>query len=455
MSDIESVAALEDVRVEQPRLEALVRRILEEAASLGASAAEVGANQDTGLSVTVRKGEIETVEFNRDQGFGITVYFGHRKGSASTSDGSGRAISDTVRAACNIARYTEEDPFSGLADPGLMADCAKAPDLDLYHPWDIAVEQAEALALECEARALGFDDRIDNSDGSSAATYRGCRVYGNSHGFVGGYCSTRHSLDCAVIASEGGDMQRDDWYTVARDAGKLESAVAVGSKAGERTVARLGAHPISTRQAPVIFVAEVASSILGHFMAAVSGGALYRKASFLLDTLGRQIFPAHVTIDERPLLPGAMASAWFDSDGVATRSKAFVRDGALESYSLGAYSARQLGMETTGNAGGVHNLFISTGEKSRAELLRAMDTGLLITEVMGFGVNVVTGDYSRGAGGFWVEKGEIRYPVQGVTIAGNLADMFKGIVEVGADVDTRGNVQTGSILIEEMTVAGN
>lgn len=449
------VIALEDVRGEQPRLEALVRRILEQARALGAGAAEVGVNHDLGLSVTVRKGEIETVEFNRDQGFGITVYFGHRKGSASTSDSSDRAIEDTVRAACNIARYTEEDPFSGLAEAALMPDAAKAPDLELYHPWGIAVEEAEALALECEARALGFDARIDNSEGASAATYQGCRVYGNSHGFVGGFSSTRHSLNCIVIASKDGDMQRDYWYTVARDAAKLETAAAVGDKAGERTVARLGAHPISTRQAPVIYAAEIASGILGHFIAAVSGGALYRKASFLLDALGKQIFPRGITIDERPLLRGAMGSAWFDSDGVATGDKAFVRDGVLESYMLGVYSARQLGMQSTGNAGGVHNLFISTGDKTRAELLRAMDTGFLVTELMGYGINMVTGDYSRGAAGFWVENGEIQFPVEGVTIAGNLADMFKGIVEVGADVDTRGNLQTGSILIDEMTIAGN
>lgn len=457
MSDISDsdVGALEDVRREQPRLEALVRRILEEADSCGATAAEVGVNHDTGLSVSVRKGEIETVEFNRDRGFGITVYFGQRRGSASTSDSGDKAIRDTVRAACNIARFTEEDAFSGLAEAELMPDPASAPELDLYHPWDIAVEEAESLALECEARALGFDERIGNSEGANAGTSQGCRVYGNSHGFIGGYCSTRHGLNCTVIASEGDDMQRDSWYTVARDAGKLESAAAVGDKAGERAVARLGARPIDTRQAPVVYVAEIAGGVLGHFIAAVSGGALYRKASFLLDALGKQIFPTHITIDERPLLPGAMASAWFDGDGVATRPKAFVRDGVLESYSLGTYSARQLGMETTGNAGGVHNLFISTGGKSRTELLRAMDTGFLVTELMGMGVNMVTGDYSRGAAGFWIENGEIQYPVQGVTIAGNLAEMFKGIVEIGADVDTRGNVQTGSILIEEMTIAGN
>ncbi|MEJ2131812.1 MAG: metalloprotease PmbA, partial [Gammaproteobacteria bacterium] len=394
--DDRSIEALEDVAEAQPRLEALVRRILEEAAANGASGAEVGVNRDTGLSVTVRRGEIETVEFNRDQGFGITVYFGQRKGSASTSDSSEKAIGETVRAACNIARYTEEDPFNGLADASLMPDPEAAPDLDLYHPWEIGPEEAETLALDCEARALGFDPRIGNSEGASVTTGQGCHVYGNSHGFVGGYSSTRHSLSCAVIASEGEDMQRDYWYTMARVADELESPTAVGEMAGQRTVARLGARAIDTRQVPVVYAAEIAGGVIGHFVAAISGGALYRNASFLLDSLGEQIFPDHVTIDERPLLPGGIASAWFDGDGVATRAKAFVRGGVLESYCLGTYAARKLGMTSTGNAGGVHNLFITTGDKSRAELLRARDRGFLVTELMGFGVNMVTGDYSRG-----------------------------------------------------------
>ncbi len=447
-----SNAAL-DPRAEEARLKTLVSDILDEARKQGADACEVGVSLDAGLSASVRMGEVETVEFNRDQGFGITVYQGQKKGSASTSDSTDQAIKDTVRAACNIARYASEDPCAGLADAELMA--TDLPDLDLYYPWDVTAEEAIELAIACEQAGRNVSDKIINSDGASVASHQGCRVYGNSHGFIGSYVSSRHSLSAVLIAQQNNEMQRDYWYTLARDAVDLESAEQVGAKAGERTVNRLGSRKVDTGRSPVLFAPEVASGLISHFLGAISGGSLYRQSSFLLDSLGKQVFPDWLRIHEKPLLKKALGSASFDNDGLAAREKDFITEGVLQNYILSTYSARKLGMKSTGNAGGVNNLFVESNADGQKELLRQMGTGLLVTELMGQGVNIVTGDYSRGAGGFWVEDGEIQYPVSEVTIAGNLKDIFMGIVAVGSDVDKRGNIQTGSILVEDMALAGS
>ncbi len=434
------------------QLEDLVRDILAEARAQGASAAEAGVSLETGLSVTARLGEVETIEYNRDKGLGVTVYFGGRKGSSSTSDFTPEAVREAVRAACGIAKYTAEDEYAGLADAALMA--REVPDLDLCHPWGINAEQAIELAIECEDAARGMDVRITNSEGGSVSSHQGYRVYGNSHGFIGAYPSTRHSLSCAVIGGEGEGMQRDYWFTVARDSAELEAAAEVGRRAAQRTLRRLDARRLPTCQVPVIFAAEIATSLLSHFTSAIRGGALYRKATFLLDHLGKQVFPAHVHIHEQPHLKRALGSTPFDNEGVATQARDIVRDGVLQGYILDSYAARKLGMRTTGNSGGVHNLVIDPGALDLDGLLRRMGKGLLVTELMGMGVNAVTGDYSRGAAGFWVENGEIQYPVEEITIAGNLRDMFMRIVEVGNDVEVRGGTRTGSILIEEMMIAG-
>jgi PmbA protein len=431
----------------------LVAEVIDEAARQGASAAEAGLSMDQGLSVGVRLGEVETIEHHRSQGLGVTVYFGQRKGSASTTDLRTEALRETVAAACRIAQYAAEDEFAGLPDAELLAK--EFPDLDLYHPWALDIEPAIALALECENAARGFHPAITNSEGASLNTYQGLRVLGNSLGFLHGYPSSRHSLSCSVIGQSGDSMQRDDWWTVARDAGDLESAVQVGRKAAERTVRRLGARTLSTRQCPVLFAADVAGGLLGHFIGAIRGGNLYRKSSFLLDCLGKPVFPAFIHLHEQPHLRKALGSAPYDSEGVATRPRDLVKDGILQSYVLSTYSARKLGLQTTGNAGGVHNLILDPGELDLAALLKKMGKGLWVTELMGQGVNLVTGDYSRGASGFWVENGEIQDPVEEITIAGNLRDMYLKILAVGNDVDLRGNTRTGSILIEEMTVAGN
>jgi PmbA protein len=433
-------------------LEALVAQVLAEAKRQGATGAEVDVNVDAGLSVTARLGDVETIEHHKDQGVGVTVYFGTRKGSSSSSDLRVDALRETVSAACRIARYTAEDPYAGLADANLMAQ--DYPDLDLDHPWDLNAEAAVALAIECEAAAREVDARITNSEGATVSRLRGSSVYGNSHGFIGGYHATRHSLTCSVIGQQNGHMQRDYWYSVARARELLDNAVTVGQRAAERTLRRLGAQRLGTRQVPVIFEAGVARSLLGHFVAAISGGALYRKASFLLDHAGKQIFPDFVHIHEQPHLKGAIGSASFDDEGVATRARDLVTDGVLQGYVLASYSARRLGLQTTGNAGGVRNLTIDPGDEDLSGLMKQMDTGLLVTELIGHGVNGVTGDYSRGAAGFWVEGGEIQYPVEEFTIASNLKDMFMRVQAVGKDVDTRGNIRSGSILIERMTIAG-
>lgn len=441
-----------DPKAEEDRLKTLVSDILDEARRQGADACEVGVSLDAGLSVGVRMGDVETVEFNRDQGFGITIYRGQRKGSASTSDSSAGAIRETVKAAYDIAGYASEDPAAGLADKELMAK--ELPGLDLYHPWGIEADDAIELALKCEDAGRSFDKKISNSDGANVSTHQGCRVYGNSHGFIGSYISSRHSLSCVLIGQSGEDMQRDYWYTVARDGIDLEPARQVGETAAQRTIARLGSQKVATGQVSVLFAPEVASGLVSHFLAAVSGGNLYRQASFLLDHLGRQVFPEWLRIHEQPHLKKALGSGSFDNDGLATRAKDFVTDGVLVNYLLSTYSGRKLGMPSTANAGGVNNLFLDSNAGGQEELLRQMGTGLLVTELMGQGVNTVTGDYSRGAGGFWVENGVIQYPVSEVTIAGNLKDMFMNIVAAGNDYDRRDNVQAGSVLVEGMTVAG-
>ncbi len=448
MSEVEVVgpAAL-------PGLQAQVEQILAEAKKQGATACEVAVSVEQGLSTTVRQREVETVEFNRDQGFGITLYVGQRKGSASTSATGEAAIRETVAAALAIAKHASEDESAGLADAALMA--RDLPDLDLYHAWDITPEQAVERALTCEAAAFDTDARIRNADGTSLGTHQGCRVYGNSHGFTGGYASTRHSLSCVMIAESEGQMQRDYWYDVNRQGNLLADAASIGRRAAQRAVSRLGARPVPTCEVPVLFSAELATGLFGSFLGAISGGALYRKSSFLEGTLGEQLFPSWLNLDERPHIPRAMGSASFDGDGLATYAKPFVEGGRLVSYILSTYSGRKLGMPSTANAGGVHNLFVSHGEEDQQALIKRMGRGLLVTELMGHGLNMVTGDYSRGAGGYWVENGEIQFAVQEVTIAGNMRDMFRQIVAVGSDLELRSNIRTGSVLIEKMTVAGS
>jgi PmbA protein len=436
-----------------PALQQQVEQIVAEARRQGATACEVAVSLEQGLSTSVRQREVETVEFNRDQGFGITLYVGHRKGSASTSASGADAIRETVAAALAIAKHTSEDESSGLADAALMAK--EQPDFDLFHPWNISPEEAIERALICEAAAFDADSRIKNADGTTLNVHQGCRVYGNSHGFIGGYASTRHSLSCVMIAEKDGQMQRDYWYDVNRQGELLMDAKLIGTKAAERAASRLGARPVPTCEVPVLFSAELAGGLFGSFLGAISGGNLYRKSSFLEGAIGQRLFPEWMTIDERPHLMRAMGSSAFDGDGLATYAKPFVENGDLVSYILSTYSGRKLGLPSTANAGGVHNLFVSHGTEDQAALIRRMGRGLLVTELMGSGLNMVTGDYSRGAAGFWVENGEIQFPVQEVTIAGNMKDMFKQIVAVGSDLEMRSNIRTGSVLIEKMTVAGS
>jgi len=433
-------------------LKNIVQDLLDEAKKQGASSAEAGLSQESGLSVSARLGEVETIEYHCDQGLGITVYFGKRKGSASTTDLSPDSIRETVGAACSIARYTSEDEYSGLPEVELLA--TEFPDLDLNHPWALNAGDAIALAIECEDAARSYDAEISNSEGASVNSHQGLRVLGNSLGFLQGYASTRHSLSCSVLAQRGDSMQRDYWYSVARNADHLEPAAAIGKRAAERTLRRLGARGLSTRQCPVLYCAETASGLLGSLIGAISGGNLYRKSSFLLDALDTQIFPDFIHVYEQPHLRSALGSAAYDSEGVATKARNIVSEGVLRGYVLSSYSARKLGMHSTGNAGGVHNLTITPGQHDYPAMLKQLGTGLLVTELMGQGVNMVTGDYSRGAAGFWVENGEIQYPVEEITIAGNLKDMYKNIVAVGNDVDYRGNIRTGSILVERMSIAG-
>jgi len=427
----------------------------------GASAAAADVSEGFGQAVTVRQGEVETIEYNRDKGLSITVYIGQQRGNASTSDFSPQAVRDTVDAALSIARYTAKDDCSGLPDADMLArDC---PDLDLYHPWDLPVDKAIELAQRCEQAALEADERINNSEGATVNVHEAQFVHANSLGFVGGYPTSRHSISCAVIAGKDDAMERDYWYNVARDARDLQDAQLVGRIAAQRTVRRLNARQLDTMQVPVLFEAPIASGLLGHFVGAVSGGSLYRKSSFLLDQLDKPVFAPHINIEDIPDIRKGLASSPFDDEGVRVQRRAIVEDGVLCGYFLGTYSARKLGLLTTGNAGGSHNLILKAsggrpgelgGDLDFAGLLKQMGRGLLVTELLGQGVNHVTGDYSRGAAGFWVEGGEIQYPVQEITIAGNLKDMYRNIVAAGNDILVQGSRQCGSILVEGMTVAG-
>lgn len=427
--------------------------VLAVAKRLGASSAEAELSLSIGQNVSVRMGEVENIEYNRDKGMSVTVYFGKQKGHASTSDMSPQALADTVAAACNIAKYTAQDEFCGLADAELMA--SNIQDLDLHHPWDISVDEAIEIARICEAAALAVDSRITNSEGASVSTGTGFFAYSNSHGFTGGYSSSRHGVSCSVIAESDANMQRDYWYSTARAAEDLQSAADIGTIAGERTVRRLNAKKIKTCQVPVLFEAPLASGLISTLISAISGGNLYRKSSFLLDSLGKQIASPLLNIYEDPFIKKGLASSPFDNEGVATSARQLVKDGVLQGYVLSSYSARKLGMKTTGNAGGNHNLLIQPGTNDFSGLLKQMGTGLVVTELLGHGMNMVTGDYSRGAAGFWVENGVIAHPVEEITIAGNMIDMLKAIVGIGNDVLVQGSKQVGSILIERMTVAAD
>ncbi|MGQ0429561.1 MAG: metalloprotease PmbA [Gammaproteobacteria bacterium] len=438
---------------DQAALERVVAQAIGLARRRGATAAEAAVGDSTGLSVTVRLGEVETLEYQRDRSLGVTVYAGQRKGSASTANLTPAAVEETVTKALSIASFTAEDAYAGLPDAALMA--RELPDLDLSHPWEIDAPAAIELAQRCEQAALAFDARIRNSEGASVATHRRHAVFGNSHGFVGGYPSTSHSVSCVVLGQQGGDMQRDYWYTAARDWRALEDAEEVGRRAARKAVERLGAEKLPTRKAPVLFVPELARGLIGQFVGAIGGAAQYRRASFLLDAAGQPVFPEAISLVERPHLRGAFGSAPFDNEGVATRDRDLVVRGVLDGYLLDAYSARKLGLATTGNAGGVHNLIIQGHMLDPKTLLAELGKGLLVTEMMGQGVNPVTGDYSRGAAGFWVEDGEVARPVHEITVAGNLRAMYRGIVAIGDDVDRRGAIHCGSLLIDEMTIAGD
>ncbi|HEY6095976.1 MAG TPA: metalloprotease PmbA [Gallionellaceae bacterium] len=433
-------------------LRQIAQDLIEYARQQGATACAAEVSEGFGQAVTVRQGEVETIEYNRDKGLGITVYLGQQRGSASTSDFSAQAVRDTVDAALNIARFTASDDCAGLPDADMLA--TKFPDLDLYYPWQLPVEDAIELARECERAAFATDKRIANSEGATVNVHEAQFVFANSLGFMGGFPTSRHSLSCAVIAGKGDGMQRDYWYGEARNPVDILRADEVGRIAAERTVRRLNGRKLATMQVPVLFEAPVAASLISHFVGAVSGGSLYRKSSFLLDHLGQPVFSPLVRIDDVPDIPKGLASSPFDDEGVQTQRRAIVEQGVLQGYFLGTYSARKLGMRSTGNAGGTHNLIVQPGSQDLATLVRQMGRGLLVTELLGHGVNSVTGDYSRGAAGFWVEGGVIQYPVEEITIAGNLKQMYRQIVALGSDVLVRGSRQCPSILIENMTVAG-
>lgn len=435
-------------------LQQIARDILRHAENGGATACETNVSDGFGQNVTVRQSSVETIEYNRDKGLSVTVYIGQKRGNASTSDFSSQAISDTVAAALSIARYTADDDCAGLAEEELLA--RDYQPLNLYYPWELSVEQAIELARHCEQAAFEVDKRLTNSEGATISASESQFIYANSLGFMGGYPLSRYSMSCAMIAVQADSKQRDYWYSVARDAKDLESPQSIGQKAGERSAARLGARKIATCEVPVVFEAPIAASLIGHFASAVSGNNLYRKSSFLLNSIGQRVFANDIQVRELPHLHKGLASSPFDDDGVATVERSLVDNGVVQGYFLSSYSARKLGMRTTGNAGGTHNLSMyNAAPMDFRALLKIMDTGLLVTELMGHGVNAVTGDYSRGASGYWVEHGEIAYPVEEITIAGNLKDMFRGIVAIGSDVMVRGSKQCGSVLIDRMTVAGN
>ena len=449
-------ARRENKSMETSRISQLLMSTVSEAVDLarglGADQAEAGISHDEGFSVTVRMGELESVERQRDRGLAVTVYRGGRKGSASTVDYSSAAVEQTVRKAMSIAEFTAEDEFAGLAEAELMA--RELPDLDLYHPWDIDIAEAERLALRAEDAARGADKRITNSGGATVSTGGGVCAYANSHGFCAGYPASSHSLSCSVIAAQDGSLESDYWYTAARVPVELEAPETVGKTASSRTTRRLGARQLSTRTVPVVFPAQLARGLFGHLLAAIAGASQYRRASFLLQAAGEQLFPEFMEIREDPFIPRAMGSAAYDSEGVATRRRTLVEEGVLQGYVLSSYSARRLGLQTTGNAGGVRNLIVAPNGGSLEALLGECPQAFLVGELLGQGVNTVTGDYSRGAAGFWVEDGAIVHPVHEVTLAGNLRDVFMGIRKVGSDVDTRGGIRCGSVLVEGLTVAG-
>jgi PmbA protein len=443
------------------QLKEFAQLVLDAAKRAGASACECEVSEGHGLSVTVRKDEPETIEHNLDKGIGITVYFGERpnarRGHASTSDFSTAALVSAVEAAAAIGRKTAVDDCAGPPD---AEELARAPDLDkldldLYHPWSLATEEAIRIARRAERAAFALSPKIRNSEGATVSAQQGQFVFANSLGFMHGFPTSRHSISLSVIAEDRGLMQRDDWYSSARVPGKLADPEALGRYAGRRALARLGSRKIATRQSPVLFEAPVAAGLIGSFVSAASGGSLYRKSSFLLDALGKQIFSKGVTIEERPHEPRALASAPFDEEGVATHTRAVVREGVLQGYFLASYSARKLGMRSTGSAGGNHNLVVSSNGPDLPGMLRKMRRGFLVTELLGHGTNLLTGDYSRGAAGYWVENGEIAFPVEEVTVAGNLKDMYRGISAVGSDTVVRGAYRCGSILVDNMTIAGN
>ncbi|TKI06888.1 metalloprotease PmbA [Martelella alba] len=423
-----------------------------ELAKAGSDAAEVAVTKTTGIGVSTRYGEVENVEFNSDGALGITVYHQQRKGSASSTDLSPDAIARTVNAALDIARYTSPDPFAGPADKALLA--FDAPDLDLFHPADLDAERGVQLAAQAEKAALALDKRIVNTEGGNFNSHYSIKVYGNSHGMLAGYNSSRHSLSCSVIAESGGRMERNYAYTLSRVFEDLRCAQWVGEESARRALAHLNPRKLATMQAPVLFTAETATGLFGHLVAAISGGNVYRKSTFLLNDLGKGILPDWLTIEEHPHLPRGLASAPFDSEGVRTERRAIVQDGVLKTWLLGSYAARKLGMKSTGHAGGIHNWRIAGRGLDFAGMLKEMDRGLVVTELMGQGVSAITGDYSRGAAGFWVENGEIQYPVSEITIAGNLRDMLRNVVTIGDDIETRSNIQCGSVLLPQMRIAG-
>ncbi len=456
MSSAPNALARERFSNSADNLRNIATDMLDYARRQGATAASAEVSEGFGQAVTVRHGEVETIEYNRDKGLGITIYFGQRRGNASTSDFSPEAVRDTVDAALSIARYTANDDCSGLPDADSLA--REFTDLDLYHPWDLSVEDAIEMAIDCEQAALDTDARIQNSEGATVGVHEAQFIFANSLGFIGGYPTSRHSLSCSVIAEQMDAMERDYWYSVARDPADLLGAKQVGRIAAERTVRRLGARQISTMQAPVLMEASVAAGLLGHFVGAVSGGSLYRKSTFLLDQMDKPVFASHIQISDIPDIKKGLASSCFDDEGVTTQRRNIVENGVLRGYFLGSYSARKLGLRSTGNSGGNHNLILQPsgeGNLDLAGMLKTMGRGLLVTELLGQGVNSITGDYSRGAAGFWVENGQIQYPVHEVTIAGNLKDMYKNIVAAGSDVLVQGSRQCGSILLEGMTVAGS
>ena len=443
---------LQNGALDEKELGDIVTFLLNEARQHGADQAEAAASHDIGLCATARLGNVESLEYTNDRGVGLTVYKDRKKGSASTSDFSPAALREAVAKACSFANYTASDEHAGLADRELMA--SDIPDLDLMHPWNLDSGDAIRIAIECEDAARTFDKRVTNSEGATVTTSSGIRAYGNSYGFLATYPKSSHSISCIVVGESNGDMERDYWYSSTRDAADLEPPVDIGQMAARRTVQRLGSRKIKTGRAPVLFAPEIARGFIGHAIGAISGSAQYRKSSFLLNAAGEKIFPEFVQIHERPHIPKAMASAPFDAEGVETRDRDLVVDGVIQGYILSSYSARRLGLQTTGNAGGPHNLLVQGGDDDLESLIKSMNQGLLVQELIGQGVNGVTGDYSRGAVGYWIEKGEIAYPVHEVTIAGNLRDLYQRIAAIGKDQDLRSGIRCGSLLVESMTIAG-